>query len=79
MGHQVLECFFCGSYVMEGHSDWECKCGAICNAQTRYIWEKEKTLRTTRCSCSDPPYKPDIFEKRSDPPYKPDIFEKLTS
>lgn len=42
MGHQIIRCAFCKSDVMEGHNDWECDCGAVCNEETKYIWKKIK-------------------------------------
>ena len=42
MGHQIIRCDFCKSDVMEGHNDWECDCGAVCNEETKYKWKKIK-------------------------------------
>jgi hypothetical protein len=47
MGHQVIECDFCHSYVMEGHNDWSCDCGAYCGESTKYGWVK-KTKEKSR-------------------------------
>ena len=44
LGHNILKCDYCESFVMEGHNAWICDCGAICNAATKWIW-KNKTLK----------------------------------
>lgn len=42
MGHDVLACLKCGTYIMEGHNDWECtKCNMICNESTKWSWKKK--------------------------------------
>lgn len=41
MGHQAIQCDFCRQYVMEGHLDWECNCGAICSEKTQWMWKKD--------------------------------------
>jgi hypothetical protein len=48
MGHSVLVCDFCKSYVMEGHNDWECDCGAHCSASTRFTWVKVSALQKVK-------------------------------
>ncbi len=40
MGHDILKCTFCGDFVMEGHNEWFCDCGAICTEETDFIFVK---------------------------------------
>ena len=44
MGHQVVSCPNCDSWVMEGSNDWECDCGHVMSAATNYIWKNPDGL-----------------------------------
>lgn len=42
MGHKVIRCDVCGSYVMEGHNRWDCDvCGAECSENTGWKFIKK--------------------------------------
>jgi len=45
MGHDVVTCKFCGSYVMEGRNDWDCDCGGYCGESTGYVWMNQLQLK----------------------------------
>ena len=44
MGHQVVSCPACDSWVMEGHNDWECDCGNVMSEATNYVWKNPDGL-----------------------------------
>ncbi len=40
MGHQVLNCDNCGTYVMESRNSWKCdNCGFVCDKSTNWEWK----------------------------------------
>ena len=45
MGHQVLECDFCGRHVIEGRNDWECICGAVYISGKTKDWVKPDKIK----------------------------------
>ena len=44
MGHQVVSCPNCRTWVMEGSNDWECDCGHVMSLSTGWVWKNPDGL-----------------------------------
>ena len=44
MGHQVVSCPNCRTWVMEGSNDWKCDCGHVMSLSTGWVWKNPDGL-----------------------------------